>query len=290
MKLDFVCVGAQKAGTTTLHDMLRQNSDVVLPSVKETKFFHDDEREQYEKGIDWYEKEYFPHYRNKGIVGEVDPEYLFFKEVPERLHRHNPLMMIIIILRNPAERAYSHYLMSFARGIENLSFSEALSLELSRVENSEHDANHYSYFTRGLYYEQVKRYVDIFGRKQLLILEFKEFLNDEDSIKRILDFIGASEGAYSAKGMHSNPNVKPRMRWINKYVNNDFLFKRAILFCMGNGSLKRKIKQKIIKLNTSGKRFPPLDESVKRKLIVRYRDDVDKLSKLVGKDFTAAWY
>ena len=81
---NFMCVGAQKAGTTTLHDILKKHPDIYLPREKETKFFVFDD--QYQKGIKFYEREYFSKWRGQKAVGEIDPTYMFCDHASERIY------------------------------------------------------------------------------------------------------------------------------------------------------------------------------------------------------------
>ena len=129
---NFVCVGAQKSATTTLHTILTQHPNIYLPKVKETKFFLN--YGSYEKGIRFYSQEYFGDWAGQKAVGEFCPEYMYFEYVAKRLYEYfGPELKIISTLRNPADRAYSHYLMSKRRTIENEKFEKAIELEHKRI-------------------------------------------------------------------------------------------------------------------------------------------------------------
>ena len=150
-------IGTPKSGTTTLHYWLFRQADLVLPKGKETHFFSRDDR--YAQGIAWYLSR-FAQTNVHHVVGEVDPDYLYFEKAPERIRRHIESPKIIMVFRNPVDRAYSHYLMSVRRGHEKLSFSEALRAESARLKtgNPIHK-QHLSYLSRGFYMDQVKRYL-----------------------------------------------------------------------------------------------------------------------------------
>ena len=129
---NFMCIGAAKSGTTSLYDILKQHSDIFLPSFKEPHFF--DIPSVYQNGIEWYEKTYFQSVKNEKCIGDFSPTYLFDEHAPERiLNDLGDNVKFIIILRNPVDRAYSHYLHSKRDEHENLSFKDALSLEKNRV-------------------------------------------------------------------------------------------------------------------------------------------------------------
>ncbi len=118
---NFLCVGAQKAGTTTLYEILKQHPDIFLPqNIKETKFFVYDEK--YEKGVQWYQKEFFSEWNGQKAIGEVDPAMMFEEKSAQRIFDTlGNNVKLIFIFRNPVARAYSHYLMSQRKGAEDLS-------------------------------------------------------------------------------------------------------------------------------------------------------------------------
>lgn len=111
---NFLIVGAQKCGTTSLHEYLYQHPQIYLPEGKETKFFAEDAR--YSKGITYYEDVCFSTYSGESAVGEVDPDYMYFEQALERIAEHLDLRTtkLIFVLRNPVDRAFSHYLNVFS--------------------------------------------------------------------------------------------------------------------------------------------------------------------------------
>ncbi|MBK7727714.1 MAG: sulfotransferase [Gammaproteobacteria bacterium] len=128
----FFVVGAQKAGTTALHHYLARHPDIFLPAIKETHFF-DDGHGEYRLGIDHYIEKYFHVDAHYLISGEVDPEYLFFPEVASRIASYCPNAKLIFVFRDPVARAYSHYQMSFSRGLDQLDFAQAIAREDARM-------------------------------------------------------------------------------------------------------------------------------------------------------------
>lgn len=132
---NFLCVGAQKAGTTTLYEILKQHPDIFLPQqVKETKFFVYEEK--FQKGLAFYEKEYFSEWNSQSAIGEVDPAMMFEELAAQRIHHTlGEQVKLIFIFRNPVSRAYSHYLMSQRKGFEDHSFEEAIAAEQERLKS-----------------------------------------------------------------------------------------------------------------------------------------------------------
>jgi len=170
---NFLCVGAQKAGTTTLHDILIQHPEIYLPEIKETKFFQDNSK--YRKGLDYYEKEFFGKWNGERAVGEIDSVYMYFEYVPERIYKHlGKDIKLIFMLRNPVDRAYSHYWMSYRRGYETETFERAIELEQKRIKIDEFHKIHFSYIDRGFYAKQIKRYLKLFPKENMLFIIFEE--------------------------------------------------------------------------------------------------------------------
>lgn len=189
----FFVVGAQKAGTSYLHNMLSEDPRIFLPRIKETHFFNDGKGEFY-RGVDFYIKKYFNNAPNYTIKGEVDPEYLYFSKSAKRIAQAIPEAKLIFLFRKPAERAFSHYSMSYRRGIELLSFEEALTNECTRLSNSSIEKqSDFSYRDRGLYGKQVEVFLNYFSIKQMLFIDSLEFWNNTNIVmERIYNFIGVN--------------------------------------------------------------------------------------------------
>ena len=156
---NFMCLGAAKSGTTTLYDILRQHPDLYIPSFKEPHFF--DIPENYKNGIKWYEKTYFKN-ANQKIVADFTPSYFFDEEAPKRIFESlGGELKFVVILRNPLDRAYSHYLHSKRDLYEKQDFGEALKLESSRLQQYQNQADYlsylrHSYIHQGLYSKMLK--------------------------------------------------------------------------------------------------------------------------------------
>ncbi len=255
----FFVIGAQKAGTTTLHNWLIQQPDICLPVCKETQFFSSNDK--YKLGIDWYIGQ-FPKRKRNSIIGEIDPDYLFFKETPCRISTWIKSVKIIIIFRNPIDRAYSHYLMTVRRGYEKLQFDEALLAESERlsVQDDVFAMQHYSYMTRGKYFEQVKRYLDAFPNSEFLFVKFDDFFRKErslDTYSGLCKFIGlASPLKFINSDKKFNQASKPRLKLLANLIYGHSPLKKAIGLLIPSKKLKLKIAILVDRINQS-----PLGES-----------------------------
>jgi len=289
LRLDFICVGTQKAATTTLHDILKKHPDIFLPQEKETHFF--DIEERYELGLDWMNKTFFSGYNYEKIKGEFTPEYLFYEEVPERIHSvFGEDIKIIMVLRNPVSRAFSHYLMSKRRGYEKLSFKESILTERERMVNSPFERSHFSYINRGLYYNQILRYFKYFKNKNILILNYEKDIKEnlKDTINKIQDFLKLDRVDLDIN-IKSNTAKRARLQLINDLLNNNSISKKGFKFFFRSKKLRNKIKIFIKRINRT-KNIYNLDLIEKRRIFNLYfKEDVNKIEGLLDEDLSH-WY
>ena len=188
---NFICVGTQKAGTTTLCHLLEHHPDVFISQPRETGFFHDEER--FSLGLVNYEVKYFNGWNGQKAVGEKTPEYLLHPLAPRRIRELlGPNIRILITLRSPAKRAFSHHRHNFSNRTETLGFREALEAEPRRIRGSFSDELLYGYVARGRYAAQVQRYLDVFDSENVLILLFEDdIVGQQDALsERIYRFLG----------------------------------------------------------------------------------------------------
>lgn len=280
---NFICVGAQKAGTTTLHDILKNHSQIYLPKLKEAHFF--DIEERYEKGLEWWVENYFNTYNEEKVMGVMTPEYLYYKEIPEKIFNDlGANTKIVIILRNPVSRAYSHYQMSIRRGFETLDFKIACEEEKNRIDKDSFSRNHFSYISRGLYYKQVKRYLDLFGEKNVLILSFENDIikNINSTIIKLEKFLEIEHEGLNTN-IQSNSASIPRFKFINKLLYQDSILKKILKKFIKTNYLKIKIGLFIDNLNQKNIKSKKLSEEEKDIVLKKYfYEDIIKLEKLIN--------
>jgi hypothetical protein len=176
---DFVIIGAQKGGTSFLYHLLTRHPLVEPAARKELHFF--DSPELFDHGAEWYRR-CFPRLSTengqRAITGEATPYYLFDPPVAKRMAEIVPKARLIALLRNPIDRAYSHYQMQVKRGTEPRTFEEAI------------EQQHSSYISRGIYVEQLLRWFEFFGKEQMLILKSEDFFERPvETLQLVLTFL-----------------------------------------------------------------------------------------------------
>jgi Sulfotransferase domain len=176
---DFVIIGAQKGGTSFLYHLLTLHPLVEPAARKELHFF--DNPELFDHGAEWYRR-CFPRLNSKdgqrSMTGEATPYYLFDPPVAKRMAQIVPQARLIALLRNPIDRAYSHYQMQVKRGTEPRTFEEAI------------EQQHSSYMSRGIYVDQLLRWFEYFGKEQMLILKSEDFFaRPVETLKVVLTFL-----------------------------------------------------------------------------------------------------
>jgi hypothetical protein len=195
-KVNFVIAGVQKGGTTALFDYLAAMGDVALSQRKETHFFDDE-------SLDWARPDYRPYHAlfddpplgHAGRpCGEATPIYSYWSGSLERIRAYNPAMRLILILRDPVERAWSHWRMEYARGWETEPFAWCVRQGRARVDSPEAPAHHrvFSYVERGFYGAQFARLLSLFPREQVLALRSEDLdARPDETLARICRFVGA---------------------------------------------------------------------------------------------------
>lgn len=287
MNPNFYCVGTQKAGTTKVFDILKSHPEVFLPENKEEHFFDNDLN--FEKGIDWYINNYFQNVENQKVVGGFTPCYLYFPYCAQRIYEtYGESTKILIILRNPMERGYSQYLMSKRRGYEELEFLDACEQEMSRITNSFQSKERFSYISRGMYYEQVQRYLTLFGAQNVLILKYEQLFsraNFESEFNKIFDFLEIQKIDVDITS-RSNMAAEPKLKFVRNIVFKENFVKKLAKKVVYNPKLRSLIRNKIEVLNTK-----PISEKIseddKKFLYEQYfAQDIENLETLIDMDFT----
>ncbi len=190
-----------KSGTTSLFQHLSKHPNIYPPLTKGSKYFD----KHYTKGIRWY-KAHFPRARHKVfskrlqnnniITGESSPGYLPSLKAASRVLELVPKVKLIVLLRNPVDRAYSHYHYRLVRGRETSSFEDAVNKDLKNIAQDFESVRkqpqiYNSYLPRGIYVDQLKTWMRLFPREQILILESEQFHQQpQQTYDRVINFLG----------------------------------------------------------------------------------------------------
>jgi hypothetical protein len=218
---DFAIIGAQKSGTTSLYDFIIKHPCVVSAYRKEMHYFSS----LFDFGELWYRsnfptklyKYYFKKKFDKQLLcGDATPYYLLHPLVPMRMKRSLPKIKIIVILRNPVDRAYSHYHFALRHKHETLSFEDAINQEEKRlagerkkiIQDPSFDGYHFkrnSYLTRGVYVDQLKHWFEYYDKNQFLILTTEDlYANPQKILNQVFQFLNLN--SYEIKDL-KNLNV-----------------------------------------------------------------------------------
>lgn len=231
---NFIIIGCQRCGTTSLFNYLVKHPCIVGSYVKEIHYFDIN----YDKRLSWY-KAHFPVDRNRFvrfsnkqniITCEATPYYIMHPHAAKRISTIIPNVKLILLLRNPVDRAYSSYLMRANRGAEKLSFEESIRLEERRLEgefgkmilSENYDSRHFrksSYITRGKYIDQIKSWLHYFPKEQFFIETSDVFFeNPSNTLKRIYDFLEVPNFDIGEIKVYNKINYKPLDKNIRKYL------------------------------------------------------------------------
>ena len=195
-RVAFIIAGVQKGGTTALFDYLGDAADLSLSRVKEVHFFDDETQ-------DWARPDYGAYHANFAPFdgkprGEATPIYLYWPESLERMARYNPAMKLIVMLRDPVERAWSHWKMEYARGIETRPFAWCVREGRQRLFDAEPWGFHRetSYVERGFYGEQMARLYELFPHAQVLVLRSDDLRREPGAtLSQVRSFLGLPKAA-----------------------------------------------------------------------------------------------
>jgi hypothetical protein len=190
-RLDFILAGAQKSGTTALHYFLSKHPNITMGNQQEIHFFDDDAR--FVSHVDY--EQLHKHYRPVApstIAGDCTPSYMYYKPAAERIWKYNPKIKLLIILRNPVERAFAHWNMQRFKSREPLDFFDAVREEQLRIAGAPPaEARRFAYVDRGFYAGQLARLFKFFPREQVKVVKFEEFKeNQPETLASIFSFLG----------------------------------------------------------------------------------------------------
>lgn len=232
----FIIIGAQRGGTTSLYDQLLEHPSIYPGLAKEVQYFD----RHFGNGQAWYRANFAPHLDTSNdtahrhqITGEATANYLFHPHAPKRIYNTTPDVKLIVLLRNPVARAFSHFNLMCVQGTEHLAFEDAIELEAQRV----HDDNarllwdesfyprskmRYAYVSKGVYADQLPLWMERFPSDQLLILQSEAMYQDSDKVLgQVTSFLGLPPREHAPLGIRRKFGPPPvTLRGVDKPVMN----------------------------------------------------------------------
>ncbi|MDJ0707457.1 MAG: sulfotransferase [Leptolyngbyaceae cyanobacterium MO_188.B28] len=291
---NFLVIGAPKAGTTALYHYLKEHPQVFMSPIKEPKFFAlEGERVDFQGPHD-YKKDYvtdinayhtlFKDVSDESAIGEVSPWYLYLPKTAERINHYIPNTKLITILRDPVERAYSHFSSLVSKDHEPLTdFTQAMEAEEMRMRNNWSPRWHYK--QRGFYYSQIKRYFNLFDQSQIKIYLYEDFkANPIGVLQDIFRFIEVDDEFAPNISQKHHVTYMRRNEVLHKFFVEENLAK-SILKPLISSNLRQCVKANLINLNI--RKRPKLQPEVRKRFIEVYREDILNLQGLIQRDLSA---
>ena len=287
----FLIIGAARSGTTALYDLMRQHPQVFMSAIKEPNYFAFEG-----EPLDWrgpgndFVNNSISHWEGycalftsapgDAACGEASPLYLWAPEAPRRIRDRLPDVRMIAVLRNPIEQAFSHYLYARAQMIEPLdSFEAALKAEPERLRDHWQPLFQYSSFPR--YGEQLERFYSAFPTDQIQIFLYEDYRSDPaDMLRRIFEFVGVDPDFQPDFTHETNMGGQPRHKWLQELVmrpNPLAAFASHVVPL----EARRAIRDMVSRRNLSRDVMTPAERAL---LIVRLRDDIERLQDILKKD------
>jgi hypothetical protein len=284
MKVDFFIVGAPKAGTTSLYHYLNEHPQVEMSSQKEPDYFSD--KAIHEQGmyygknrvdtLDKYESLFVQ--KESVVYGEASVSYLFYDNVAEDIKKYNPKAKIIIMLRNPIERAFSHYLMDYRLGLISDSFENII------ARKSKHKNAHLfyqQYIEVSQYVKQIQRYLDFFEKENILFIDYEDFKkNVSKTVDQVYNFLNISAEFAADINTKHNAFTMPKNKVI-RFIYS-FVFLRKILTFLFPIYLVKNIRVLLFKADKK----PELLKETRSQLRIIFNDDIKKLEEVLGKNYS----
>lgn len=269
---DFLVVAAPRAGTTSLHRYLDAHPQVFMAPQKEVHFFD----QHHHRGPDWYRQQ-FAEAEPRQVVGDATPTYLFAPGAVERMAELLPDAKLIVVLRNPVDRAYSNYWYWRTMFPDGRSFAE-----LARAEMADPEApaaeGFQPYLAMGRYLPQLRHLMDHYPRKALLVLLLEDLKEDAASAFRsVCCFLDIREDTVP-KEVGRTFNPAPRLR--------SEQLRRAMLRTRAWRWLPNRLVNGIDRLNRRPAPYPPMDPALRNELLDWYREDNEALARWLGRDLS----
>lgn len=264
----FLGIGAARAGTTWLDLRLREHPDLFLPRHRKEVHYFD---KYYERGSAWYES-FFTEAAANQLVGEITPRYLFDPAVPRRISQSLPTeTKFLVVLRDPAARAVSHYQLKVRDDAVRVPFEDYLRQDPEILEY-------------GMYARQLTRYFDLFGAESVLVLVFEETLADQPrALQQVGDFLGVDATKFRESSERVNASTVPRLPRVRRLARRGGVRLRELGLDRVVEAVKAAGGNRLF---DSTRTVQPPSEEVLAAVRDHYRDSVAELADLLGRDLS----
>ena len=293
LALAFFVLGAQKAGTTSLHDWLSAQPEIGLPALKETHYLSHPERRAL--GAPWYAR-CFGSVLGRRLLGEVDPEYLYHPAAAHGIRQQWPGARLVAVLRKPLERALSHHRMSTARGLEPLGFEAALEAEESRLAADGEDrlgALHHSYLLRSRYTLHLEAYRRLFPAENLLLVRFDELFGarSAETFHEVCRFLGVDGPIVPPDPtVARNASWSPRSKLLARALRDRSRLRRVLgRLLMPSQDLRLRLGVWLERRNRGPAAVPRIRARLSRRWVEAFDRETEALERLAGWDL-GPWY
>jgi len=268
---NFLIIGAQKSGTTSIYDVLKMHPQIFLSKVKEINFFFFEK--SYKKGIQNYEQN-FKDVNNEIAIGEASPGYIVNPNAPSRIKKHMPDCKLILCIRNPIERAYSQYWDNRRQLNEWQSFDEIVDSYI-KIKGGKYKKG---YFLRGFYHKQILEFLQYFNRQQILILLFDDLIaNPEQFYQTVLSFLNINSKHFNLDVRKKSNQVKIFSNPCYKFFLQNYQYTRFL----------NRYTRRILRIgNQINFKKPQINQTTKEKLKQVYLEENRKLSDFLGRDLS----
>jgi len=274
-KPNFFIIGTPKSGTTSLFYHLDAHPEVFTPKIKEPHYFsHPEVKSTYYKtNIISNEQNYLNLYKNvenEKAIGDLSTSYFFNYDSAERIKEFNKDAKVIVVLRNPVERAISHYLMDFSLGYINLPLDEVLKNE------KDYKSFYNQYVNIGFYEKPLKKFIEVFGRANILIILSDNLFNKtEKTLENVFNFIGVDTNLKLELFKKRNQFKKPKHPFVKKILKSETANKIINIF---PESIKENLKLILFDKNVE----KPIFREERKKLKRLYLDSINNTSNLLN--------
>jgi len=286
---NFFIVGAAKAGTTFLYHYLKQHPDIYMSAVKEPHFFADiDINEKIKRRYFFKWDDYLKLFKgvtNEKNIGEASVSYLCYEEAAWNIRKVIPDAKIIIVLRNPVDRLFSHFLMDIRDGKlpSDANFIGTIKKDYYSIGKKGWGHTHL-FVECGIYYHQVKRYLDLFGWENVCISFFDDLKMDRVRfVKNILRFLDADDTWIPKLRVKSNVFARPRNKILQSIYSNIFIKD------IGRKVVPDSMKESVVSIFLKKVAKPRITKEERDFLVNLYIRDISNLEKLLDKDLSQ-WY